>query len=112
MMKTIRRRSRSIVTVGFGMLCACSLFETGYFQGKVNEVTQETVAGRYGDPHKQDQLPDGRSAWTYFDRGGGTSGYGSYVRPPSCKAYVLTFDDRHVLREWKQQDCTALSATD
>lgn len=111
-MEMVWRASQRIVIAGLGVLCACSLFETGYFQGKVNEVTQETVASRYGDPHKQDQLPDGRSAWTYFDRGSSTSGYGSYVRSPGCKAYVLTFDEQHVLREWKQQDCTVQSASD
>jgi len=111
-MEIVRRASLCIVLVGCGVLSACSLLESEYFQGKVNEVTQETVASRYGEPHKQDQLPDGRSAWTYFDRGSSTSGYGSYVRRPSCKAYVLTFDDRHVLRDWKQQGCTAQTATD
>ena len=111
-MDIVRRASLGIVMVGCGVLSGCGLFETGYFQDKVNAVTQETVASRYGDPHKQDQLPDGRSAWTYFDRGSNTSGYGSYVRPPSCKAYVLTFDEKQVLREWKQQNCTGQSGTD
>lgn len=31
---------------------ACTGFETGYFQGRVDEATAQTVASRYGEPHK------------------------------------------------------------
>lgn len=111
-MEIFQRGAQLIAVAGFGMVCACSQFETGYFQSKVNQVTQEAVAHQYGAPHKQDQLPDGRSVWTYFDRGSSTSGYGGYMRRSSCTSYVLTFDHTYVLRDWKQQDCTTQLTTD
>lgn len=94
-----------------GMLSACSGFEAAYFQDKVNQVTQEAVAHRYGAPHKIEKEQNGHSVWTYFERGSGTSGYSGYARPSSCKAYVLMFDQDAVLRYWKQEDCTTRPAT-
>lgn len=88
------------------MLFGCSQFETGYFQHKVGQVTQDVVASRYGAPHKTDESPDGQAVWTYFDRGSSTAGYGGYAPTAPCKAYVLMFDQSSVLRDWKQQDCT------
>lgn len=106
MMRTQRLRYH-LLCVGFGALLACSQFETGYFQSKVDQVTQEVVASRYGAPHKTDELPGGRAVWTYFDRGSSTAGYGGYAPTAPCKAYLLTFDQSGVLRDWKQQDCTS-----
>lgn len=84
---------------------ACGEFETGYFQSKVNQVTQEEVAKRYGAPHKQEAQADGRVLWTYYVRGSGTSGYSGYARAEYCRAYLLTFDQQGLLREWHDQDC-------
>lgn len=105
-MKMTLQRSWHLLLVGFGVLFGCSQFETGYFQHKVGQVTQDVVASRYGAPHKADELPEGQTAWTYFDRGSSTIGYGSYAPPVPCKAYLLTFDQSGVLRDWKRQDCT------
>ncbi|OQW33897.1 MAG: hypothetical protein A4E19_19190 [Nitrospira sp. SG-bin1] len=110
-MKRILRRSRSVSAIGLAVLSACGQIETGYFQSKVDQVTQDVVARRYGTPHRVDKLSDGRSVWTYFDRGSGTTGYGGYAPSSRCWAYVLTFDQTEVLRDWRQQDCTASSAT-
>jgi hypothetical protein len=104
-MKT--QHSRYVLCVGLGTLLACSQLETGYFQHKVNQVTQDIVANRYGAPHKVDKVPEGGSVWTYFDRGSSTTGYGGYASRSGCKAYVLIFDQAEVLRDWKQQDCTS-----
>jgi hypothetical protein len=104
-MKITLQRSRYLVLAGFGILFGCSQFETGYFQHKVGHVTREVVASRYGAPHQVDKLPEGRAVWTYFDRGSSMVGYGSYAPPAPCKAYLLTFDQSGVLRDWKQQDC-------
>ncbi len=106
-MKLTLVRPRYLVFAGFGMLFGCSQFETGYFQHKVGQVTQEVVASRYGAPHKVDKVQEGRAVWTYFDRGSSTAAYGGYAPPAPCKAYVLTFDQSGVLRDWKQQDCTS-----
>jgi hypothetical protein len=105
-MKLILQCSRHLLFVGFGALFACSEFETAYFQSKVDQVTQDAVARRYGPPHKIDKLPEGRSVWTYFDRGSSTIGYG-YALAPMCNAYLLTFDQPGVLRDWNQQDCSS-----
>ncbi|MEK6634094.1 MAG: hypothetical protein AABY94_12290 [Nitrospirota bacterium] len=90
---------------------ACGEFETGYFQSKVNQVTQEEVAKRYGTPHKQEKQPDGHSLWTYFVRGSGTSGFSGYARAEYCRAYYLTFDEQGLLRDWRDQDCATKPAT-
>lgn len=110
-MKMILQTSKYLVLAGFGMLFACSQFETGYFQSKVDQVTQDVVASRYGAPHKMDKLPDGRVVWIYFDRGSSTTGYGGYASSAPCKAYLLTFDESNVLRDWKLQDCTSQQET-
>lgn len=110
-MAMIRQRSRYLILAGLGVLLGCSQFETGYFQSKVDHVTQDVVAGRYGAPHKMDPLSEGRVVWTYFDRGSSTAGYGGYAPPPPCKAYLLTFDQSGVLRDWKLQDCASSQDT-
>jgi hypothetical protein len=72
----------------------------------VNEVTQETVAHRYGAPHRIERLPGGRSLWTYFERGSGTASYAGSARGTYCRAYLLTFDDQTgILKDWRQEDC-------
>lgn len=104
-MKVAAQQSRWPMLFGLVLLFACSYFETGYFQDKVNQVTQDIVASRYGAPHKVDELLEGEVVWTYFERGSGTTGFGSYAPQSECKAFVLTFDEAAVLRDWKQQDC-------
>lgn len=104
-MKIAALHFRCLMLVGFVLLLACSQFESGYFKSKVNQVTQEVVAGRYGIPHKVKELPERGVVWTYFDRGSGTAGYDNYVSASQCTAYHLTFDESGVLRDWKQQDC-------
>ena len=98
-----------VLSVACVALFACSEFETTYFQNKVDQVTQNVVAGRYGMPHKEERLPAGGSVWTYYDRGSGTVGYSGRAASSKCEAYLLTFDQSGVLRDWKQQDCTSQS---
>lgn len=108
-MKVTLRGSLRLLPVAGVALLACSEFETTYFQNKVNQVTQNVVAGRYGMPHKEERLPAGGSVWTYFDRGSGTVGYSGRAASHKCEAYLLTFDQSGVLRDWEQQDCTSQS---
>lgn len=108
-MRTTLRGLLHLLPLACGALFACSEFETGYFQNKVDQVTQNVVAGQYGMPHKEERLPAGGSVWTYFDRGSGTVGYTGSAGAKKCKAYLLTFDQSGVLRDWKQQDCASLS---
>lgn len=84
---------------------ACSEFETGYFQGRVDEATERAVVNRYGPPHKVEQREGDQTVWTYFDRGSATSSYVGTVRSSYCRAYVLTFDRQEILRGWEQQEC-------
>jgi hypothetical protein len=84
---------------------ACADFETGHFQSRVNEATEEMVVKRYGPPHQIEQREGNQTVWTYFDRGSGTSGYAGTSRSSFCIAYLLTFDQRGILRVWQQQEC-------
>lgn len=108
-MKITLRGTLRLLSVACVALFACSEFETAYFQNKVDQVTQNVVAGRYGVPHKEERLPAGGSVWTYYDRGSGTVGYSGRAESNKCDAYLLTFDQSGVLRDWKQQDCTSQS---
>lgn len=106
-----KRWTRGCLVLAFVVCGACGEFETGYFQSKVNQVTQDDVAKRYGAPHTVDTQPDGRSLWTYYVRGSGTSGYSGTARASYCRAYRLTFDDRKVLRDWQEENCATKPAT-
>lgn len=101
----------SCLVLALAFCGACGEFETGYFQSKVNQVTKEEVTKRYGVPHKQENLADGRSLWTYYVRGSGTSSYSGYARAEYCRAYLLTFDQQGTLRDWRDQDCATKPAT-
>jgi len=108
--QVVMRWTRSSLVLVLVLCGACGEFETGYFESKVNQVTQEEVAKRYGAPHKQEKQADGRSLWTYFVRGSGTSGYSGYARAEYCRAYLLTFDQQGILRDWHDQDCATKPA--
>ncbi len=86
-------------------LAGCETFETGYFQGKVNQVTQTQVNRRYGPPHHTAHPSPDREVWTYFDRGSGTSGYAGSGRPHVCREYRLGFDPEGILRDWELASC-------
>jgi hypothetical protein len=108
-MKITLRGSLRLFSVAGVTLFACSELETAYFQDRVSQVTQNVVVGRYGMPHKEERLPAGGSVWTYYDRGSSTVGYSGRAASNKCEAYLLTFDQSGVLRDWKQEDCTSQS---
>lgn len=91
-------------------LTGCGELEGRYYQGGVNQATEESVAKHYGAPHSHERMPDGRSIWTYYDRGSGTSGYSGFARASYCQAYILTFDQNEILRDWRQRDCSSRPA--
>lgn len=105
------RWGRWVLVFFLGLLCGCGELETGYFQSKVNQVTQAEVARRYGAPHKMEKQPDGRTLWIYYVRGSGTGSYSGTARASYCRAYLLTFDDHEVLRDWREEDCATKPAT-
>jgi hypothetical protein len=84
---------------------SCGMIETQYFKDRVNEISQERVARRYGPPHKAEPLQNGGEAWTYYDRGSGTASYAGYAESKYCRVYVLSFDKEGVLRDWSEQTC-------
>jgi len=104
------QRMRRLASVGWIAVVlvgsvACAEFETGYFQSRVNEATEQIVVKRYGPPHKFEQGEGHQTVWTYFDRGSASSGYAGTARSSFCRAYVLTFDRQEILRDWHQQKC-------
>ena len=103
----LRRRPTRVGWIAVVLMgwVACAEFETGYFQGRINEATEQTVVKRYGPPHKVEQREGQQTVWTYFDRGSATSSYAGMARSSFCRAYVLTFDQQEILRGWQQQEC-------
>lgn len=100
--------------IGLGailIIASCSSLETAYFESKVNVATMEMVGKRYGAPHQEEQLADGKILWTYYDRGSATASYTGVAQGNYCRAYHLTFDNQSVLRDWKREDCAALRHT-
>lgn len=97
---------RWVLVAAIGTFVACSDFGALYFRDEVDKVNQGNVARKYGEPHQIDKRQDGSIVWTYYNRGSGTSGYSGYARSQYCRAYVLTFDENEVLREWQEQDCS------
>lgn len=55
----VARACRVVLTLLLFGNVACDLHEAAYFQDRVNEVTQEKVAKRYGSPHKTEVLQNG-----------------------------------------------------
>jgi hypothetical protein len=102
MMRTLQQL---VLICAVGAVSACSEFETQYFKDRVHEATTERVAKRYGPPHKIEQREGHQTVWTYFDRGSASSGYAGTARSSFCRAYVLTFDQEGVLRDWKLLEC-------
>jgi hypothetical protein len=98
--------SRILLFVTIGTVLACSDFGAVHFRDEVDKVNQANVAARYGPPHQVEKRQDGRIVWTYFERGSGTAGYSGYARSQYCRAYMLTFDENEILREWQEQDCS------
>ena len=96
-------RTALVLFVLFSM--SCGLIETHYFKDRVNEVTQERVARRYGPPHTVQPLQTGGETWVYYDRGSATASYAGYAESKYCRAYSLTFDKEGVLRDWNEQTC-------
>jgi hypothetical protein len=87
------------------MVAACSELDTRYFKDRVNEVTMEQVARRYGAPHKSERIANNGTVWTYFERGSGTASFSGFATGGMCHVYLLTFDQQDVLREWKEHEC-------
>jgi hypothetical protein len=99
-----------MMTAGL-LLCeaACSPWPADYLKANVNTATQADVRERLGTPTLTRTLEDGGSEWLYHSFAG--KFYTEIVegkvagKNPDCSEYLLTFDERRVLTDWKQQDC-------
>ncbi len=99
------RAGRAALVLLVLVATSCGLIETQYFKDRVNEVTQERVARRYGPPHKAEPLQNGGETWIYYDRGSATASYAGYAESKYCRTYILSFDKEGVLRDWNEQTC-------
>lgn len=114
-------------------LGACSRpWQDAYLTDSLHKTTQQDVTERLGPPHGvKESLLDGNSTWTYryalSDRdlnpyswkniGKGVTGLGDAAasligkggkqenESLSCARYVLTFDPKKVLQEYKRESC-------
>ena len=95
-----------------GIACAPPVWRTQYLAEQVNVATQEQVQAKFGPPLGSQQLENGDEVWTY--RVGQNARYGDpatyaegsvLIGSGECVAYVLTFDEQHILRSWLRQEC-------
>ena len=75
-------------------LVACENQQERYFRKHVNRVSQDTMAKQFGPPHRAQALTTGETVWAYESR-----------ERSDCTAYILRFDQKTVLRDWKERKC-------
>src|SRR5574341_945485 len=92
--------------------CAPPVWRAQYLAEQVNVATQEQVQAKFGPPLETQVLANGEGLWTYRvgqnARYGDPATYGEgsvLIGSGECVAYVLTFDQQHVLRSWLRQEC-------
>ncbi len=105
MVRHCRRRVSILSWALFGMV-SCTPWEVTYLEKAVDHATQAEVTRRFGSPHSTKALPAGGSAWTYQYRGSAVGPMGGVDTGNAyCREYVLTFDQKDVLRSWTRQQC-------
>ena len=102
----IARVSRLSLVLMLAGGSACSDVDTRYYRDRVNSVTTDNMAMRYGPPHKIEKFDKGKKVWTYYERGSGTASYSGLATGGYCHAFVLTFDQEDILRDWQQIQCS------
>lgn len=96
----------SVVSFVFFGVISCTPWEATYLEKAVNHATSAEVTDRLGPPHAKKALAAGGSEWTYQYRGSAVGPMGGInTGSASCREYVLTFDQKDVLRGWKRQQC-------
>lgn len=105
-----RWRTGALAWVFLGLV-ACTPWQpwqvTSLNEAVEKHATQAGVTERFGTPFATKSLSSGGSEWTYRYQGsviggpmGGIDTGGAY-----CRDYVLTFDDKDVLRDWRRERC-------
>lgn len=75
--------------------------EAAYLNSAMGSATQTVVRQELGAPTAVQHGEDGRSVWVYEHR---EQQSGNLYTPPGtwCEQYLLTFDDKAVLQQWRQ----------
>ena len=87
------------------VMVGCALLtpkETLYLRSAQDRATQEEVKQRLGPPWRTSVTPAGESVWVYEVREQ-EPGCCWTSRGLWCDEYVLTFDNRAVLRHWTHE---------
>ena len=87
------------------VMMGCALVtpnETLYLRSALDRATQEEVKQRLGPPWRTTVTPAGESVWVYEVREQ-DPGCCWTSRGLWCDEYVLTFDNRAVLRRWTHE---------
>ncbi len=88
---------------------ACSTWQADYLRANVAKATQADVRQHLGQPSLTRSLEGGGSEWLYHYMAGTL--YAEIIeghvggQRPACTEYLLTFDERNVLSDWRQQAC-------
>jgi hypothetical protein len=87
-------------------LISCTPWEVTYLEKAVDHASQADVRDRFGAPHATKALSAGGSEWTYQYRSSAVGPMGGYDTGDAyCREYLLTFDDKNILRGWRKQQC-------
>lgn len=86
------------------LVTACTPWRVEYLQEVEGKATQDQIAQRLGAPRAGHKLNNGGEVWTYEYCSSEVYGnaYGVYGGG-DCTEYVLTFDERGILRHWVRQ---------
>ena len=91
--------------VGLAFLtCGCALFmadETTYLRSAQDRATQDEVRRKLGNPYLETLTKEGEPVLVYQVRAVEQASNNSWSTTGSwCDEYVLTFDNRGILRHW------------
>ncbi len=96
----------SIILLSAMALAGCSLCwdkEARFLHSAEGRATQEEVTQELGPPVMTKTTASGYDIWVYQVR---TQQPGSRINAPGtwCDEYVLTFNTRHILRDWTHRE--------
>lgn len=85
--------------------CTTRLSRQSQYLNEVSgRASQDEVAQRLGAPNGTYTLKSGGQVWSYDDCYGSVSGRDGRVSGGmNCDKYVLTFDEKGILRHWVRQ---------
>ncbi len=85
--------------------CTTRLSRQSQYLNEVSgRASQDEVAQHLGAPNNTYTLKSGGQVWSYDDCYGGVSGSdGRVTGGMSCVKFVLTFDEKGILRNWVRQ---------